>query len=74
MKDTYLVFYAGLFYGEFPAPPLPFRMWKTDFPRDLPDGAYIRTPEDTWFRADFTPELLDHVPKELRTFALLLSG
>lgn len=69
----YTVFYAGLLYGEFPAPPYPYRLWKRDFPLDLPDGAYLHTPEGKWFRSDYTPVLDADVPLELKALCLLLN-
>lgn len=71
--NRYLVFYAGLLYEDYPAPPLPERIWKPCWPRDLPDGAYILNPDNEWFRSDLTPVLLEEVPKELRALVLLLT-
>ena len=70
---TIHVFYAGLLYETL-----------SDVDRlssaqriVLPDGAYIRYQEPIygyrWYRSDFTPLAEEHVPKELRVLALLLT-
>lgn len=63
-----LVFYAGLLYGEYDQyPPA----------REMPDGAYLYCHKlDTWYVAmhrGWTPINLSDVPKELRTYLLLLT-
>ena len=67
------VFYAGLIYEEF-EDPNKLRL------HELPDGAYIHLhrasggPGDPkWLKKDFTPVLIEDVPKELRTMLLLMS-
>jgi hypothetical protein len=43
-----------------------------NYPQDLPDGAYLRTPENKWIRSDYTPVLPEDVPLELKTLCLLM--
>lgn len=75
MNNT-LVFYANQLYGEY--------AWSSillfNELRNLPEGAYIRSPhskyEDnvpTWYRSDFTPVLDSDIPKELLVLVLLLT-
>ena len=77
MKNT-LVFYAGVFYGEYP-----FDEWSPFKGLGaLPDGAYILLPQPSavffgrntrWYRPDLTPVLLMDVPKEYLVLSLLLT-
>lgn len=62
------VFYAGLLYGEYEGHPIY---------ADLPEGAYIATswPGGQWYHKHHGVNLimLEDVPKEVRTLALLLT-
>ena len=71
------VFYAGMLHSEH-------NNMKPDVRLDLPDGCYIflnrkyaGNPSafalQGWYRKDFTPVLLEDVPKELRMLQLLLT-
>ena len=61
------VFYAGLLYGEYGTFPLA---------HEGPDGAYLFTKSGNWYvlqHGSWTPINLSVVPKELRTYMLLLT-
>lgn len=68
------VFYAGLLLKEFEYVGYPIHVPEL---YGLPDGAYIRYQKPImnfhWYRSDFTPLADEHVPKELRVLALLLT-
>lgn len=69
--NKYLVFYAGLLYGEYtPEDYIPFRRACT---MELNDGAYVRTPSNHWYRMNGIQLLLEEVPKELLLSVLLLT-
>jgi hypothetical protein len=68
MNDRVLVFYAGMFFGDYPVAELPLT--------DIPEGCYVRYPNCNWWHrragwADAIPE--EEVPKELLTLVLLLT-
>ncbi len=64
------VFYANLLYGEYPNQPYYKR---SDELRAIPAGCYLHYPDGSWYMSDFTPVLLEDVPKELRLQILLLT-
>ena len=68
--NHFIVFYAGLVYGEFSLttkPPL----------YEFPEGCYLYYPKciygKHWYLKDMTPVLLQDVPKELLLNVLLLT-
>lgn len=67
-----LVFYAGLLHSEV-------QPGEILSPRDLPDGAYVYAPrgdQTYWYLVRFCnaePINLCDVPKELRTYVLLIT-
>lgn len=64
--DMLYVFYAGQFYGE---------ITPREALKGLPDGAYTRTSNNTWylqFHGTKTPINLCDIPNEVRVNCLLL--
>ena len=60
---NYTVFYGQQVYGEF-----------DKFPKDLPDGAYVKTPK-YWYivlAGTMTPINLSDIPPEVRLNCLLM--
>ena len=80
MKPDVLVFYAGLLYQA--SSHSEHFLARMAWPREIYNGCwiYLRTrktfgtfgPEPGWYRADYTPVLLNDVPKETKTLLLLL--
>lgn len=68
-EPRYQVFYANQLIRETFAVP---RYW--DLGEEIYQGGYVFKMSDrTWYRCDFTPVLIEDVPKELRALALLLN-
>jgi len=69
---NYLVFYAGLLYGEYAATAV---VWETiRWDPELYNGAYAYSQKERkWYRLDMTPVLDVDVPKELKAMLLLLT-
>lgn len=68
----YLVFYAGLLYGEYDY--VSFRNLQVQCPLELYNGGYLyRIQNKDWYRMDLTPLLIEDVPKELQLSVLLLT-
>lgn len=78
-SERVLVFYAGLLLLEFDDT-VEFTVWRRSVvigDYEIYSGSYVYYPqkifEHHWCRTDGTPCLLEDVPKELRTLALLLT-
>lgn len=69
------VFYAGLIYNQFDSDKYSWAAISKilSAESEIYNGAYLHHNGD-WYRPDLTPVLLDDVPKELRTWVLLLGG
>lgn len=77
MRKPIAVFYANLLLFQFDSV-AEFHTWRRSMVvgnHEIYNGAVVFAPADTrpWLRMDLTPMLLEDVPKELRTLALLLS-
>lgn len=75
---TYYLFYAGLLVEEHHQDSsMMIDHWPmkgVDVNDEIYNGGYIYQPVDQrWYRCDFTPVLLEDVPKELRVAVLLLT-
>lgn len=70
------VFYAGQLLISF-EDNASFNNWRRMQPNCWPEvynGGYVYRPTDqTWWRMDITPVLIEDVPKEIRMQALLLT-
>lgn len=75
---NYLVFYAGLLYGEYDGDT--FRMLQVQCDPEIYNGGYfyLRPPQfaittERWYRMDGTPILDVDVPVNLKAMLLLLN-
>lgn len=67
----YLVFYAGLLYGEYDEGGL--RLLQVQGDLEIYNGAYFYLKNDRWYRMDGTPVLDVDVPINLKAMLLLLT-
>lgn len=82
MGCTFIVFYAGLVYGEYSYDE--FHQLRSTSNSELYNGGIVyvtyknpnwrpRFLDEGWYRMDGTPMLIEDVPKEYQTILLLLS-
>lgn len=68
----YMVFYAGLLYGEYAEAGL--RLLQVQGSLEIYNGAFVYSKEERrWYRMDMTPYPSEHIPKELKAMLLLLT-
>ena len=68
----FIVFYAGLLYGEYAAEGL--RLLQVQGDLELYNGGYVYSKsERKWFRMDMTPLLDEDVPLNLKAMLLLIT-
>ncbi len=75
MSKAYL-FYGNQLVDEFLASESYInKRIKSVYGQEIYDGGYIYSPllTTTWWRCDMTPCHIEHVPKELRALALLIT-
>lgn len=69
---NFIVFYAGLLYGEYAAEGL--RLLQVQGDLELYNGGYIYDKHDKrWYRMDVTPVLDVDVPLNLKAMLLLIT-
>ena len=68
----FIVFYAGLLYGEYAAEGL--RLLQVQGDLELYNGGYVYSKsERKWFRMDMTPVRDEDVPLNLKAMLLLIT-
>jgi phage pi2 protein 07 len=74
MSKAYL-FYGTQLVAELESQETSSQMIRERFGQEIYNGGYMYYPvtKTNWWRCDMTPCLIEHVPKELRALALLLT-